>query len=116
MELSSRPEPLTAPVNPDPRGAVSHPDEPSVRLPNDDTLARMLATQAVGGGALPMGLGLEPVDFWTPCWHGISRRFPANRPTAPGTALGFSVEWKSWANQSACCNCIGPGGMNPNAG
>lgn len=32
-------------------------------LPNDDTLARMLATQASGGGSLPLGLGLTPEKF-----------------------------------------------------
>jgi nitrogen fixation protein NifQ len=32
-------------------------------LPNDDTLARMLATQAGGGGSLPEGLGLASPDF-----------------------------------------------------
>lgn len=32
-------------------------------LPNDDTFARMLATQADGGGALPEGLGLTPSAF-----------------------------------------------------
>ncbi len=32
-------------------------------LPNDDTLARMLATQISGGGALPSRLGLEPESF-----------------------------------------------------
>jgi nitrogen fixation protein NifQ len=32
-------------------------------LPNDDALARMLATQISGGGALPYGLGLEPEPF-----------------------------------------------------
>lgn len=32
-------------------------------LPNDDTLARILATQAGGGGSLPEGLGLAPLEF-----------------------------------------------------
>ena len=32
-------------------------------LPNDDLLARMLVTQVKGGGALPLGLGLEPEHF-----------------------------------------------------
>ncbi|MFZ1828725.1 MAG: nitrogen fixation protein NifQ [Candidatus Competibacteraceae bacterium] len=41
-------------------------------LPNDDTLARMLATQFSGGGALPSGLGLEPEDFNAL----LVRRFP----------------------------------------
>ena len=31
--------------------------------PNDDALARMLATQAGGGGSLPVGLGLAPAEF-----------------------------------------------------
>ena len=81
MEWSSRPEPLTAPVNPDPRGELyrilmSH----RCGLPNDDTLARMLATQAVGGGTLPMGLGLESADFDTL----LARHFPgASRPIIP---------------------------------
>ena len=32
-------------------------------LPNDDALARMLASQIEGGGVLPTGLGLSPVEF-----------------------------------------------------
>jgi nitrogen fixation protein NifQ len=32
-------------------------------LPNDDALARMLASQIGGAGALPAGLGLSPVEF-----------------------------------------------------
>ena len=32
-------------------------------LPNDDLLARMLFSQAVGMGALPPGLGLAPAEF-----------------------------------------------------
>ena len=32
-------------------------------LPNDDTLAQMLATQVGGGGSLPVGLGLAPGEF-----------------------------------------------------
>ena len=35
----------------------------SRNLPNDDPLARMLATQISGGGALPSGLGLKPEPF-----------------------------------------------------
>ena len=52
-------------------------------LPNDDTLARMLATQVNGGGALPLGLGLEPAAFNTL----LARHFPGlpklNAPPRP---------------------------------
>ncbi len=44
----------------------------SRNLPNDDPLARMLATQVSGGGALPSGLGLEPEHFNTL----LARHFP----------------------------------------
>ncbi|MDS4031007.1 MAG: nitrogen fixation protein NifQ [Candidatus Contendobacter sp.] len=52
-------------------------------LPNDDALARMLATQAGGGGSLPVGLGLKPTEFASL----LGRHFPgaalpvvSNRP------------------------------------
>ncbi|MDS4028080.1 MAG: nitrogen fixation protein NifQ [Candidatus Contendobacter sp.] len=49
-------------------------------LPNDDTLARMLATQAGGGGSLPVGLGLAPAEFVTL----LGRHFPGVvLPAAP---------------------------------
>lgn len=41
-------------------------------LPNDDTLAQMLATQVGGGGSLPVGLGLTPAEFATL----LERHFP----------------------------------------
>ena len=41
-------------------------------LPNDGALAQMLATQAHGGGALPIGLGLAPGAFAAL----LARRFP----------------------------------------
>lgn len=58
LELSSRP--ATAVPRRDAYGCwIDH----SRGLPNDDTLARMLATQAGGGGSLPEGLGLAPPEF-----------------------------------------------------
>ncbi|MDG4554454.1 MAG: nitrogen fixation protein NifQ [Candidatus Competibacter sp.] len=81
MELALRPEALTAPVDTDPRREpygilMSH----RRGLPNDDTLARMLATQVMGGGALPANLGLEFTDFEAL----LARHFPgASRPVAP---------------------------------
>jgi nitrogen fixation protein NifQ len=49
-------------------------------LPNDDTLARMLATQVGGGGALPIGLGLAPAEFTAL----LARHFPGViLPVAP---------------------------------
>jgi len=45
-------------------------------LPNDDALAQMLATQAVGGGALPPGLGLTPGDFTAL----LAKHFPGATP------------------------------------
>jgi len=49
-------------------------------LPNDDTLARMLATQASGGGSLPAGLGLPPPEFVAL----LGRHFPgATLPVMP---------------------------------
>lgn len=48
-------------------------------LPNDDALARMLATQAGGGGSLPVGLGLASAEFIAL----LARHFPgATLPTA----------------------------------
>jgi nitrogen fixation protein NifQ len=48
--------------------------------PNDDALARMLATQAGGGGSLPIGLGLAPAEFAAL----LARHFPgATLPVAP---------------------------------
>ena len=41
-------------------------------LPNDDALARMLATQADGGGSLPIGLGLALAEFMAM----LGRHFP----------------------------------------
>ena len=63
MWPSLRKEPRTLPAV-DPRQAayrvlMSY----SRNLPNDDPLARMLATQVSGGGALPSGLGLKPEPF-----------------------------------------------------
>jgi nitrogen fixation protein NifQ len=60
----SRLESLALPVDADPRQEaydflMSH----RRGLPNDDSLARMLATQAIGGGSLPIGLGLKSDDF-----------------------------------------------------
>ena len=81
MALSSQLEPLAAPVGTDPRwepysALMSH----RCGLPNDDTFARMLATQAMGGGTLPMGLGLESSDFNAL----LARHFPsASRPVMP---------------------------------
>ena len=53
-------------------------------LPNDETLARMLATQAVGGGALPPGLGLRPEDYQALlAWHfpnAVPPRIPRRPP------------------------------------
>ena len=55
-------------------------------LPNDDTLARMLATQASSGGSLPEGLGLVPLEFAAL----LARHFPAqprlNLPPRPSPA------------------------------
>ncbi|KAB2928248.1 MAG: nitrogen fixation protein NifQ [Candidatus Contendobacter sp.] len=42
-------------------------------LPNDDVLARMVASQVGGGGALPVGLGLSPTEFTAL----LDRHFPA---------------------------------------
>ena len=52
-------------------------------LPNDDALARMLATQITGGGALPTGLGLSPGEFAALLAHhfpGVAWPAPARRP------------------------------------
>ena len=52
-------------------------------LPNDDALARMLATQASGGGSLPIGLGLAPAEFAALLAHhfpGVAWPAPARRP------------------------------------
>ena len=81
MGVSSRLESPAAPADTDPRREpygilMSH----RRGLPNDDTLARMLATQAMGGGALPIGLGLESGDFNAL----LARHFPgASRPIMP---------------------------------
>lgn len=49
-------------------------------LPNDDALARMLATQADGSGSLPVGLGLAPAEFAAL----LARHFPGvTWPVAP---------------------------------
>ncbi len=63
-------------------------------LPNDDALARMLATQAGGGGSLPVGLGLRPAEFAAL----LKRHFPgaalpvvSDRP-APGRDPRLSEE------------------------
>ena len=49
-------------------------------LPNDDALARMLASQAGGGGSLPVGLGLMPAEFAAL----MGRHFPgAASPVTP---------------------------------
>ncbi|MDG4563350.1 MAG: nitrogen fixation protein NifQ [Candidatus Competibacter sp.] len=49
-------------------------------LPNDDFLARILATQADGGGSLPVGLGLAPAEFAAL----LGRHFPgATLPVMP---------------------------------
>lgn len=45
-------------------------------LPNDDLFARMLASQALKAGALPMGLGLTPEDFA----RLLVRHFPHSGP------------------------------------
>ncbi len=90
MALSSRLESLAVPVDTDPRRELygilmSH----RRGLPNDDTLARMLATQATGGGALPVGLGLESGDFNAL----LARHFPgASRPIMP---LRPPLRWDS---------------------
>lgn len=53
-------------------------------LPNDDTLARMLATQVGGGGSLPVGLGLTPPEFIAL----LRRHFPgATLPVIPDRPL-----------------------------
>ncbi len=81
MALSSRLESPAAPVDTDPRREL-HGVLMSHRsgLPNDDTLARMLATQAMGGGTLPIGLGLESDEFNAL----LARHFPgASRPIMP---------------------------------
>jgi len=43
---------------------------------NDDTLARMLATQACGGGSMPAGLGLETDEFD----RAFDYHFPGTQP------------------------------------
>ena len=64
MLPSSRLEPLVRPATADlRRETYGFFMGRSGGLPNDDALARMLATQSSGGGALPAGLGLTPVDF-----------------------------------------------------
>jgi nitrogen fixation protein NifQ len=45
-------------------------------LPNDDLFARMLASQALGAGALPTGLGLDPEAFA----RLLLRHFPHSGP------------------------------------
>lgn len=63
MVPSQRPEPPTAAVADCIRDAYVWLIGHSGGLPNDATLARMLATQMSGGGALPEGLGLAPPAF-----------------------------------------------------
>lgn len=53
---------------------------PAKPAPNDDTLARMLATQVGGGGSLPVGLGLAPGEFSAL----LGRHFPG--VTLPATS------------------------------
>ncbi|HPF58204.1 MAG TPA: nitrogen fixation protein NifQ [Candidatus Competibacteraceae bacterium] len=77
MEQSLRLESLALSAGTDPRREVydflmSH----CHHLPNDDTLARMLATQAVGGGSLPVGLGLKSEAFNAL----LARHFPNASP------------------------------------
>ncbi len=52
--------------------------------PNDDILARMLATQAAGGGSLPPGLGLNLKDYQALlAWHfpgAVPPRIPRRPP------------------------------------
>ncbi len=53
-------------------------------LPNDDMLARMLATQVGGGGSLPVGLGLKSAEFAAL----LERHFPgAALPIVPARPL-----------------------------
>lgn len=48
----------------------------AANLPNDDLFAKMLASQALGQGALPTGLGLSPEDFA----RLLVRHFPHSGP------------------------------------
>jgi len=87
---SSRLESLALPANMDPRQAAYHALMIHRQgLPNDDALARMLATQANGGGSLPIGLGL-PFDEFTTL---LARHFPDAPPlTMPPRLL---PQWDS---------------------
>ena len=58
-------------------------------LPNDDELARMLASQIGGGGALPAGLGLAPLEFAAL----LVRHFPG--VALPPAARRPSLAWDS---------------------
>ena len=51
----------------------------SLGLPNDDLFARMLASQALGTGVLPDGLGLSAEDYA----YLLARHFPGCGPVVP---------------------------------
>jgi nitrogen fixation protein NifQ len=57
-------------------------------LPNDALLARMIASQAVGLGTLPPGLGLFGPDYVTL----VGRHFPGAVPPAPADRPPFDPE------------------------
>lgn len=56
-------------------------------LPNDVALAQMLATHYSGGGALPTGLGLVPVEFAAL----LHRHFPG--ASLPATPRSVPLHW-----------------------
>ncbi|MBI5330158.1 MAG: nitrogen fixation protein NifQ [Betaproteobacteria bacterium] len=57
-------------------------------LPNDDLLARMIASQAAGQGGLPPGLGLFPPDYAAL----LTRHFPGGAAPSPHDRPGFDPE------------------------
>lgn len=48
----------------------------AAELPNDDLFAKLISSQALGAGALPLGLGLKPEDFA----RLLVRHFPHSGP------------------------------------
>ncbi len=58
-------------------------------LPNDELFAKMLASQALKAGALPMGLGLSPEDFA----RLLMRHFPNSGPL-------LELDQSQWAGEA----------------